>query len=110
MKYLHPKKWKRLTREFLINFWNLYILPDEYYLKKQYYKSCGEKLNLKNPQKLTEKIQWLKLYDRNPDYHLLVDKYEVRKHQKFFNNRPHRPRQIHPCRQAFGALRCGGQP
>lgn len=79
MKYIHPKKWKRLTREFLINFWNLYILSDQYYLKKQYYKSCGEKLNIKNPQKLTEKIQWLKLYDRNPDYHLLVDKYEVKK-------------------------------
>lgn len=78
MKYIHPKKWKRLSREFLINFWNLYILPDQYYLKKQYFKSCGEKLNINNPQKLTEKIQWLKLHDRNPDYHLLVDKYEVK--------------------------------
>ena len=36
-------------------------------------------LNLDNPQTFCEKLQWLKLYDRNPLYHKLVDKYEVKK-------------------------------
>ena len=39
-----------------------------------------KKLNLKTPQTFNEKIQWLKLYDRNPEYTKMVDKYEVRKY------------------------------
>lgn len=35
-------------------------------------------LNLDNPRTFCEKLQWLKLYDRNPLYHKLVDKYEVK--------------------------------
>lgn len=40
----------------------------------------GIRLNLKNPQTFNEKLQWLKLYDRNPEYTKMVDKYEVRKY------------------------------
>ena len=40
------------------------------------------KLNLKNPQTFNEKLQWLKLYDRNPEYTKMVDKYEVREYIK----------------------------
>lgn len=39
----------------------------------------GHKLNLDNPQTFTEKVQWLKLYDRNPVYTSLVDKFAVKK-------------------------------
>jgi len=35
-------------------------------------------LNLKNPATLDEKLQWKKLYDRQPRYTKMVDKYEVR--------------------------------
>ena len=35
-------------------------------------------LNLKNPRTFNEKLQWLKLNDRNPLYTTLVDKYEVK--------------------------------
>ena len=42
----------------------------------------GYKLNLDTPQTFNEKLQWLKLYDRNPDYTKMVDKYEVRKYIK----------------------------
>lgn len=38
----------------------------------------GAKLDLKNPQRFNEKLQWLKLYDRNPLYTALVDKYAVK--------------------------------
>lgn len=54
------------------------LLPDKIYLKKRYKLKMGKKLNLKNPQTFNEKLQWLKLYNRNPKYTLLVDKYAVR--------------------------------
>ena len=53
---------------------------DKAYIKKKYKKELGEKLNLKNPITFNEKLQWLKLYDRNPLYTKLVDKYRVREY------------------------------
>ena len=51
------------------------ILPDAIYLEIVYWIKMGERLNLKNPSKYTEKIQWLKLNDFKPGYTELVDKY-----------------------------------
>ena len=56
------------------------FLPDEIFLKLRYRLELGKKLNLENPQSFNEKLQWLKLYDRNPEYTKMVDKYEVRKY------------------------------
>ena len=53
-------------------------IPDRAYLKLQYYFYMGKKLDLRNPKTFTEKIQWLKLYNRREEYHRLVDKYEVK--------------------------------
>lgn len=39
----------------------------------------GRSLNLEDPQAFSEKIQWLKLYDRNPIYTTMVDKYEAKR-------------------------------
>lgn len=47
-------------------------------LREIYKKKTGHDLNLKNPQRLTEKIQWRKLYDQTPIYSTLSDKYAVR--------------------------------
>src|SRR5699024_9084038 len=44
-----------------------------------YYTRFGKKLNLTNPIDYNQKLQWLKLYDRNEKYTELADKYEVRK-------------------------------
>lgn len=55
-------------------------IPDEIYLKWAYRVKIGKKLNLKKPEAFTEKIQWLKLYDRRPEYTMLVDKYAVKKY------------------------------
>lgn len=54
------------------------IIPDKLYLKIIYRKRLQKTLNLKNPKTFNEKLQWLKLYDRNPLYTKLVDKYEVK--------------------------------
>lgn len=54
------------------------VLPDKILLEYEYKRIMGRKLDLKNPKTFNEKLQWLKLYDRNPDYTSMVDKYEVR--------------------------------
>lgn len=54
------------------------ILPDKIYIKKLYKARTGKELNLKNPQTFNEKQNWLKLYDRRPEYTTMVDKYKVR--------------------------------
>ena len=57
----------------------LRFVPDESMLKLQYRIKLGRKLNLKNPERFTEKLQWYKLYYHNPLMKQCVDKYEVRK-------------------------------
>lgn len=57
----------------------LSIIPDKQYLQLRYFLSFKKKLNLANPQTYNEKLQWMKLYDRNPLYTKLVDKEEVKK-------------------------------
>lgn len=51
-----------------------HMLPDSIYIKLRYYTTFGKTLNLKNPLTFNEKLQWLKLHDRNPLYTKLVDK------------------------------------
>ena len=56
-----------------------FLFPDKLYLQLFYRFRMGYKLDLKNPKLFTEKIQWLKLYNRNPLYTNLVDKHAVKK-------------------------------
>lgn len=53
-------------------------LSDERYLKRKYKAIMGYPLNLDNPITFNEKLQWLKLHDRRPEYTMMVDKYKVR--------------------------------
>lgn len=55
-------------------------INDEEYLKKIFKVYMGYSLNLENPKTFNEKLQWIKLYDRNPLYTKLVDKYKVREY------------------------------
>ena len=64
-------------------YWDLYFYKyagDKAYIRKKYRTELGEELNLKNPVTFNEKLQWLKLYDRNPLYTQLVDKYRLREY------------------------------
>lgn len=56
------------------------FLSDRTHLKLIYLLRMGKALNLKNPQTFNEKLQWLKLYDRRPEYTTMVDKYEAKKY------------------------------
>ena len=58
------------------------ILPDSLYIRLKYFQHFKKFPNLKNPKTFNEKLQWLKLHDRNPEYTKMVDKYAVRKYIK----------------------------
>lgn len=54
-------------------------VSDEAAVKYIYWWRMGSKLNLRHPQTFNEKLQWLKLHDRDPAYHEMVDKYSAKK-------------------------------
>ena len=53
-------------------------MSDEKFIKMKYKAKMGKKLNIDNPKTYNEKLQWIKLYDHNPLYTKLVDKFEVK--------------------------------
>lgn len=58
----------------------LRFIPDEPMLRLQYRIKCGRPLNLAEPKRYTEKIQWYKLYYRDPVMQQCADKYRVREY------------------------------
>lgn len=50
------------------------FISDESYVKMQFKNAMGYPLNLDNPVTFNEKLQWLKLYDRQSEYTTMVDK------------------------------------
>lgn len=55
-------------------------MPDKLYLKIKYRMWMEKSLDLKNPHTFGEKLQWLKLYDRRPEYTILVDKVKAKEY------------------------------
>lgn len=55
----------------------LNLLSDKMYTRIKYRLKMGRPLNLQQPETFTEKLNWLKLYDHDPRYISLVDKWEV---------------------------------
>lgn len=60
----------------------LSFLPDQFIVELQYAMKTGRKLDLRNPQRFTEKLQWYKLFYRNSLMEQCVDKYSVREYVK----------------------------
>lgn len=56
----------------------LNFLSDKTYLSIMYRAKLGKKPDFSAPKTFNEKMQWLKLFDRNPIYSSMVDKYEVK--------------------------------
>lgn len=56
------------------------LFSDLVYLKVAFRLHMGKRLNLTNPQTFSEKMQWLKLYDHNPEYTKMVDKYAAKEY------------------------------
>ena len=56
-----------------------HLMSDKFYLSVLWKMLMGYELDWKHPRTFNEKLQWLKLHDRNPLYPTLVDKYQVKK-------------------------------
>lgn len=55
-------------------------LSDRICVKILYILYFGKRLDFNNPQTFNEKLNWLKIYDQNPLYTKLADKYEVKEY------------------------------
>lgn len=55
-------------------------MPDRLFIKIAYKGIFEKKIDLNNPHSFNEKLNWLKLYDRNPLYTKLVDKHDVKEY------------------------------
>ena len=60
----------------------LRFVPDSWMIRIQYRMKTGRKLDLQNPKRFTEKLQWYKLYYRNDLMPQCVDKFDVREYVK----------------------------
>lgn len=69
------------TKKLFLSIFKMWF-SDTLYLKLLYNLNFNKQLNLKNPQTFSEKIQWLKLYNRKQEYTQLVDKAEVKQYVK----------------------------
>lgn len=55
-------------------------MSDDVYLKRKFKALMGTELRLDNPKTFNEKLQWLKIHDRRPEYTVMVDKYAVKEY------------------------------
>ena len=60
--------------------YDLRFLPDKMYLQLYYFAQFKKFINFKNPKTYNEKLNWLKINDRNPEYTKMVDKYEAKEY------------------------------
>lgn len=56
------------------------IMDDRKYVEFLWKQRMDYPLNLDNPKTFNEKLQWIKLYDHNPIYTKMVDKYEAKEY------------------------------
>ena len=59
-------------------FYFKYFISDKNMINKSFKRRLGREVNLKNPKKYNDKLQWLKLYWHDPLATQCADKYEVR--------------------------------
>lgn len=57
-----------------------FLFSDKLYLSLLFRFKMGYWIDWKNPKTFSEKLQWLKLYDRKPEYTTMVDKYGVKEY------------------------------
>lgn len=55
-------------------------MPSRLYLQLKYRLWLGKWPDLKHPKSFNEKLQWIKLYDHNPRYTMMVDKVKVKEY------------------------------
>lgn len=73
--YDRDERFKFLRRHYMLN-----SMPDDEFLRRCFRAFMHRELNLENPETFSEKIQWLKLYDRRPEYTAMADKVAAKNH------------------------------
>lgn len=58
----------------------LAVLPPILSIQLRYFHNYRKFVNFWHPKTFTEKIQWLKIFNKNPLYTVMVDKYLVKDH------------------------------
>ena len=71
---------KRYRFNFFVSHGFYKNMPDDEFLKKLYKLWFERDLDLENPKTFNEKTQWLKLYDRRPEYTEMVDKFSAKEY------------------------------
>ena len=74
---LHPEK---IVNYVFTRKLSRFIKDDELYLKILFKLETGKSLNLENPKTLNEKLQWLKLHYRKPEFVIMADKYAAKRY------------------------------
>lgn len=72
--WLRKEYWRHRSKRELKKY------SDYEFLRRLYRKELGRELDLSNPQRYTEKLQWLKLFWRHEDAPICSNKYAVRKY------------------------------
>ena len=75
MKNVLKEKYRELNDSGMLRF-----IPDKAFLRMTYRLKMGKRLNLQEPELFNEKLQWLKLFDRRPEYTTMVDKYAAKQY------------------------------
>ena len=77
-------RWEIMSARAKYKLWQLlrmtHSISDKKYIETQYTVYLHKRLDLCHPRAFNEKLQWIKLNDRNPLYTVLVDKYEVKQY------------------------------
>lgn len=71
IRYITNKRYRQRVN---LRYKDCSSMPDDEFLKLEFEIILGEKLNLDAPETFNEKLQWLKLYNRKPEYTAMVDK------------------------------------
>jgi len=74
------QKYISLSKNHIVSLVQLlgFLFPDKLFLKILFFLKTGQKLHLDHPVTFGEKLQWLKLYNRQSRYTMMVDKYAVK--------------------------------
>ena len=73
---------KNRPKSFIPLIWNYFypFVSEETFIKVRFRLHMGYWMDMKNPKTYNEKLQWLKLHDRRPEYTKMVDKVEAKKY------------------------------
>lgn len=78
IRYFRDPDYRFMTTAYLTHRFD--SMPDDEFLIRKYKVCLGKELNLEQPERFNEKLQWLKLFDQRNIYTICADKYAVKEY------------------------------